>query len=512
MGERDRLGSMGSASILGIDFGTTNTAAVFFDKEGKLRLVPIKEKNFILPSVVWFRAADKVVVGNAARMQAIDDPKHTLFGVKRFLGRRYNSEFVARNKERFAFSLIEGSDSYAAVEIYGQILPLVEVIQHVLQQIVEHANHTAGETFTECVLTVPAHASIRQREATRRAAEKIGLKVRAMINEPTAAALYYANLRNPEQTVLVFDLGGGTFDATLMSVKNRQVNVLATGGDAFLGGSDFDEAIVAELVAEFQRQHGLDLRENKVVMQRLLFAAEAAKIVLSKQEATQVRIPVVAQGKDGRFIDFQYELTRAQLERLVTPLIERTVGACEDLLERAGMTADQVDELVLVGGQTRMPAIRARFSHFKRSSSEKDVHPDLAVAIGAAVLGRNLARGTSGLSDVVPMPISVMMPGGRTHEVIAPNTPVPCSKRVSIRDLPAWNAPIPLVVLESVDRTSVDREALGTVSVPPEWRKGQLKGDPQLELSMGQDFVLSARLVSSSGESFAAPIVEMKGR
>ncbi len=314
-----------TAPILGIDFGTTNTAASFFDRAGKLRLVPVKEKVFTLPSVVWYRAADKAVVGHAARMQIIDDAKHTLYGVKRFLGRRYQSEFVTQNKDRFAFPLIEGADGYCATEIYGQILTLVDVVHQVIRQIVDHANHVAGEPFTECVVTVPAHATIRQREATRKAAEKAGLKVRAMINEPTAAALYYANLRNPEQLVLIFDLGGGTFDATLMAVKNRTVQVLATGGDAFLGGSNFDQAIIQTLVDDFQRKHGLDLRENTVVMQRLVFAAESAKIALSRQPSAQIRVPVVAQ-KDGKFLDFEYTLDREMLERMVSPLIERSAG------------------------------------------------------------------------------------------------------------------------------------------------------------------------------------------
>ncbi len=494
-------------SILGIDFGTTNTAAAFFDKAGKLRLVPVKEKVFILPSAVWFRAADKAVVGHAARMQIIDDPRHTLFGVKRFLGRRFQSGFVSQNKDRFAYKLIEGMDGYAAVEIYGQIIPLAEVVQSVIRQILDHANHTAGEPFTECVITVPAHATIRMREATRKAAEQAGLKVRAMINEPTAAALYYANLRSPEQTVMVFDLGGGTFDATLMAIRNRKVQVLATGGDAFLGGADFDEAIVNALTSQFERTHGINLRTNTVVMQRLVFAAEAVKIALSTQPTAKLRVPCVAE-KEGTFIDLDFQLTREGLEQIVEPLIERAAGACEDLLQRAGMTVEQVDELVLVGGQTRMPAIRRRFAHYKRFSNETDVHPDLAVAIGAAVLGRNLARGITGLQDVVPIPVSAMFPGGRVVEVIPANSTVPTSKRVSIGELPAWDAPIPIVLLEALDRTSIDREALGMVAIPPDWRKEQLKGTPQLELTMGQDFVLTAKLVSSTGETIAAPISE----
>nr|BDT36314.1 Hsp70 family protein [Myxococcus sp. MH1] len=498
---------MSTAPILGIDFGTTNTSAAFFDKAGKLRLVPVTDKSFTLPSVVWFHAADKAIVGHAARRQIIDDPRHTVFGAKRFLGRRYQSEYVTQHKDKYAFELVEAPDGYTAVTMYGKQTSLTDVTHLVIKQILTLATHTAGEPFKECVLTVPAHASIRQREAVRQAAEMCGLNVRAIINEPTAAALYYANLRNPEQTVMVFDLGGGTFDATLLAVQNRVVKVLATGGDAFLGGANFDERIVELLVADFQRQHGLDLRGNQVVMQRLVFAAESAKMALSTRESTVLRVPCIAQ-KDGGFIDFDYTLTRKQLEEMVFQLIERTASACDDVLERARLKAEHIDELVLVGGQTRMPVIRQRFSHFKRLSSDKEVNPELGVAVGAAILGRNLARGITGLSDVVPMPIGIMVPGGAQHEVIPANTPVPATKSVTL-ELPLIPGPISVALFESLDTTTVDRELLGTVRIDLDWRTTH-KGPTTLELRMGQDFVLAAALVSPQGTRHPLPITDLR--
>lgn len=488
-----------SKPILGIDFGTTNTAGAWFDGNGKLRLVPVAEKSFLLPSVVWFHSAEKALVGQPARTQIIEDPRHTVFGSKRFLGRRFQSEYVDRNKDRFAFDLVEGPDGYCSVLMYGHVKPLAEVAHLVIAQLVAAASRAAGEPFAECVLTVPAHASFRQRNAIRQAAQRAGLEVRAIVNEPTAAALYYANLRNPEQTVLIFDLGGGTFDATLMSVVNRLVKVLATGGDAFLGGGNFDDRLAEHLVEEFERDRGVDLRGSKTVMQRLSFAAESAKIALSTQERTRIRVPCIAQ-KDGAFVDLDYELSRQELEEACFQLIERTASACEDVLARAKLRADQVDELVFVGGQTRMPAIRNRFGHFKRFSSEKDVHPELGVAIGAAILGRNLARGISGLVDVVPMPVSVMLPGGNTYEVIPKNTPVPCTKSVVLEGMPLWQAPVPVAIFESLDSTAVDREIFGTVLVGPEWRVGQV-GTPSLQLELGQDFALKARIVSPGGQN-----------
>ena len=497
-----------SRPILGIDFGTTNTTAAYFDPDGRLRLVRVTDKSHVMPSVVWYHAADKSLVGHGARTQIIDDPRHTVFEAKRFLGRRFQSEFVIKNRERFAFDLVEGDDGYCAVLTYDRVTSLVETAHLVVQQMLTLANHQAGEPFHECVITMPAHATFRQREAMRRAAEKAGLAVRAIVNEPTAAALYYANLRNPQQTVLIFDLGGGTFDATLMSVENRVVKVLATGGDSFLGGANFDALIAERLVADFQERHGINLRENRLVMQRLLFAAESAKIALSSVEERHIRIPCVAQ-KDGRFVDLEHTLTREAMDELCFQLVERTAAACDDVLTRAGMKAEEIDELVLVGGQTRMPAIRSRFTQFKRYSSEKDVHPELGVAIGAAILGRNLARGVSGLADVVPMPISVMVPGGGTHEVISANAQVPCTKSVTLEGLPPWQAPVPIAIFESLDTTSIEREIFGTVHVPVEWRVGA-GGSPSLQLELGQDFTLKARLLAPDGRVAPATIVEMR--
>ncbi len=496
--------------ILGIDFGTTNTSAAWFDHRGKLRLVPVAEKSFMLPSVVWFPSADKWLVGQGARSQIIDDPKHTVFGAKRFVGRRFNSEFVARHKDRFAFDIVEGPDGYCAVLIYGQAVPFTRVAELVIQDIVARANRAAGEPFGECVLTVPAHATVRQRQAVRVAAERAGLTVRAIVNEPTAAALYYANLKAPRQRVLVFDLGGGTLDATLMSVDHRVVHVLGTGGDAFLGGANFDEAVAEHFVEQFERQHGISVRHKRAVMQRLVFAAENTKIFLSHATRAELRVPVIAQRPDGSFLDFRYTITRPELERIVAPLVERCVGACDEVLERGGLGPGQIEELVLVGGQTRMPALRARLGRFPHVSSDKDLNPELAVAVGAAILGRNLAFSRDkGLKDVVPMPISVMLPGGRTQICIDANTPVPCSGEVSLEALPKWEAPVPLVIFQSVDQTAVEREIYGTVHVGSEWRTGKTIAT-SLALDVGQDFSLKARLLAPGGMQHSLQIVDQR--
>lgn len=496
--------------VLGIDFGTTNTSAAWFDAAGKLRVVPVTDKSFVLPSVVWFPAADKSMVGHGARTQIIDDPKHTVFGSKRFLGRRFQSEFVAKHKDRFAFDVVAGADGYCAVLIYGQLISLTHVAQLVIADIVARANRAARVHFKDAVLTVPAHATVRQREAVRRAAEAAGLTVLALVNEPTAAALYYANLKLPQERILIFDLGGGTFDATLMQVQKGVARVLATGGDAFLGGANFDERIVEHFVETFEKEQKLGIRANRTVMQRLAFAAETTKMTLSRAESAPLRVPVVAQRDDGQFVDFNYTLTRPKLEALVEPLVERCVGACEEVMAHAKVTADQVDELVLVGGMTRMPAIRRRLHGFKKVSGEKEVHPELGVCIGAALLGRDLKRpGGARLKDVVPMPISIMLPGGRTYEVIEANAPVPLSRAVTLEALPLWDAPVPVLVFESIHRTSTDREPIGTLHIGPEWRLSKAVA-PQLVLEMDASFQLKARLVAPGGMNTSLQLVDAR--
>jgi molecular chaperone DnaK len=293
-------------------------------------------------------------------------------------------------------------------------------------------------------------------------------------------------------------------------VQNRIAKVLATGGDAFLGGGNFDEAIVEHFAQQFEQQTGISVRQNKTVMQRLVFAAEHTKIALSKLESAPLRVPAIAVRPSGEFVDFNYTLTRTKLNELVFQLVERCAAACDDVLERAHFTPDQVDELVMVGGQTRMPAIRERMKYFKKFAAEKDVHPELGVAVGAAILGRNLAKASrTGLMDVVPMPISVMLPGGRTVEAIAANTPVPAKRVLALEGLPPWSAPVPLVLFESLDQTSTDRELIGTVHIGPEWRTGKDVA-ASLELEMGQDFQLKARVVAPGGMQTTLQIVEAR--
>ncbi|MFH1807923.1 MAG: Hsp70 family protein [Pseudomonadota bacterium] len=493
--------------VLGIDFGTTNTSAAWIDHKRTLRVVPVSERSAVLPTVVWFRARDKHVVGSNARTQLIDDPTHTIHGFKRFLGRSLKSSFVQRHRERFLYPLVPDELGLCAVEIYGQVVHLREVATLVLRRIAELAQAAAGAPFEDCVLTVPAHYGYTQRRELARAASDAGLRVRALVNEPTAAALFAAKKRGIEQTLLIYDLGGGTFDVSVVAVRGALASVLATGGDAFLGGADFDEQIGRRLIERFEVARGLDVQSNKVVMQRVFLAAEAAKIALSTQEETTLRVPFVCSGADGQFVDFEYTLIRDALETLTSNLIERTLGACDEALKHAGMTRDDVDELVFVGGQTRMLPLKRRLSAAFKNDPTKAINPELAVAVGAAILGHSmdLPAGPD-LVDVVSIPIGVVLPGGAMHEVIPRNTGVPCRRGTSVSPPVARGQDLVMGLIQAVELHSVERELVGLLRVPADWLQ-QNPGPLQLELVVEQDFSLKASVARSERRRLDLPIL-----
>jgi molecular chaperone DnaK len=490
--------------VLGLDFGTTNTAAAWWDGRGKLHTVPVRENVFTLPSVVCFHGTGNVLVGDPARQLMGDVPLSTLYGVKRLMGRRFLSDYVGRHRGRFPFKLVEGPGGLAAAEIRGQVVPLDEVAGHVIARIVELANIDAGAELEECVVAVPAHFTHRQRAVIREAVGRAGLRVRAMVNEPTAAALYHARVHGSDaETVLVYDLGGGTFDTTLLRVRRGLAEVLATGGEAFLGGSDFDHRVIDQLMSRFEHDNGIDLRSDLMVQQRLLFAAEVAKIALSDELTTRIRVPCVTVHED-RFIDLDFEMTRDHLERVCAPLIERTIGITLQVIGHAGLQADQIDEVVLVGGQTKMPAIARRLREVLKikvpptdgeTSFAEKVDADLGVAIGAATFG----YGMNVLVDVNAIPVGVMLPGQGPHEAIPQNTALPCVKRMNLTR-PTAGSPLPMVVYESVDATSIDRDVLGRLMVDAAWLEAN-PGDLSLEVRMSADFELAFTVHAKDGGS-----------
>jgi len=477
--------------VLGIDFGTTNTAAAWVDANGTMQIVPVREDANVLPSVVAFKRGAQPLVGHAARELIVDDPANTIHGVKRFLGRRFLSDFVGRNRARYVFKLVEGSDGMTAVEIGGEVIPLEDVAFHILARIVELAHIAAGTQFEECVISVPANYTFRQRQVIRRVAERL-LSVKAMINEPTAAALFFAKGAGVEERVLVYDLGGGTFDATLLKLHEGLVEVLATGGDAFLGGMDFDLRIVESLLERFENDRGVALHNDVVVTQRIQFAAERAKIALSTDEQTNIRVPCVAMQGDS-FLDLQSALNRRELETLSAPLVERTIGICEQILARAGMKPADLSETVLVGGMTRMPALRDRLSQVFPVNARRRIDPDVAVAVGAALHGNGAQR----LVDVISVPIGVMIPGAAPEEAVRQSTPLPAVRRVKV-GRPPEGRPLNMIFFEAVDMTSIDRDILGNVQVPADWLASN-HGDLALEVRMSASFELSIFVHATEG-------------
>jgi len=502
-------------SVLGIDLGTSNTSAAWMDARARLSVVQVQGVDNLMPSVVWQGADGRVLVGQDARQKMIEDPANTIYGLKRFLGRLFRSEFVGRHRDVLPFKLVEDEEGLCGVELHGKVRRLQDLASDLLRHIVGLANIQAGAAFTDAVLTVPAHYGYRQRQAMRAAAQTVGLNVRALVNEPTAAALAYMKQKDAGQRVLVFDLGGGTFDATLIAIEGHIVRVLATGGDAFLGGADFDDRIAQALAERFERENGVALRQDRLVMRRLGFASEMAKIILSSEEETRVRV-VFAAIKGSRALDLEYVLRRDAMETMIAPLIERALGACEDLIRKANMKASDVNEVLMVGGQTRTPALRRRLLNVYRSNPNNTLHPELCVCAGAAMLGRGLTMPAgAGLMDAVSMPIWMALPGGNSQVLFPANTAVPHQVRVKIAERPATpGAPLVLALYEALDATSVEREIVGTIRVDPGWLAHN-PGAFHIEARLMESFALEVAAVPQSGPAeplrLEAPLVHRTG-
>ena len=500
---------MSKPPVLGIDLGTTNTAAAWVDERGLLQLVPVAEGPagltlYTLPSVVHLPLTGQPVVGRPAVEHLADAPERTYFSLKRFIGRRFNSSFVAGIKDRFPFPLLEGADGMVWSRVDGQDVSLAAISRHIIMRMVELANAAAGFSFEEAVITVPAHFTHRQRRVIRDVGQQV-LEVRQVINEPTAAAVAYAHAlgRSFDFTeLLVYDLGGGTFDTTLMRTNQALVEVLATGGDAFLGGADFDGRVVDMLTDHLKNRHQVDVTGDKVVMQRLTLAAERAKIELSASPHSDVRVPVIAARDDGGFVDLNVRLMREDLERACAPLIERTLGICEDLMRSS--ESGELDAFVFVGGQTKMPAIRQRLSQ-RFEEIDQVVDPEIAVAAGAAWIG----SGVRALLDVVSVPLSVVVGGTAPVEALPRHTPVPTTRRIPVRVRPHPGQPLVVAAYQSLDVASVERDLLGVALVDDAWLTDN-DGDLVLEVRMTASFELKLILHSRRGARLPLELKEPK--
>jgi molecular chaperone DnaK len=416
--------------IIGIDLGTTNSCVAVMEG-GKPKVIENAEGDRTTPSVVAFAKDDEVLVGQPAKRQAVTNPSNTLYAVKRLIGRKYNEDVVQKDRDLVPYKIVKASNGDAWVHAGGKDMAPPEVSARVLMKMKKTAEDYLGEAVTEAVITVPAYFNDSQRQATKDAGKIAGLNVKRIINEPTAAALAYGlDKKGGERKIAVYDLGGGTFDISIIEIAEvdgeHQFEVLATNGDTFLGGEDFDMRVIDYLVAEFKKDQGVDLKNDPLALQRLREAGERAKIELSSTQQTEINLPYITADATGPK-HLAIKLTRAKLESLVEDLVSRTIGPCRTALDDAGLKVSDVQEVILVGGQTRMPKVQEVVSEFFGREPRKDVNPDEAVAIGAAIQGGVLSGEVKDvlLLDVTPLSLGIETLGGVMTKLIEKNTTIP---------------------------------------------------------------------------------------
>ena len=452
--------------IVGIDLGTTNTLVASV-KNRVPRIVPTDKGTLILPSVVSLSPRGDLVVGGVARDQIVTNPRNTIYGAKRLIGRKFDSRVVQALKSYYSYEIVAGEDGDAAVSLGGRVYSLPEISAMVLGQVKTIAEQFLQGPISEAVITVPAYYTDNQRQAVKHAGQIAGLNVKRIVNEPTAAALAYGFNRGLDQRILVYDLGGGTFDVSVLEVKNNTFEVVATGGDTFLGGIDFDNRIIDFVVETFLKENKVDLTKSPIAMQRVKNASEAAKIDLSLMQNVTIELPYVEERK-GKPVDLKVPLSRDQLNSLTRDLVDRTFEICDDVLTEKGITRSSIDEVILVGGQSRMPLVQARIQEHFGKPARKGVHPDECVALGAALLGESMDSPDSvTLLDAVSMPIGYGLPTGRFRKIIEKNHRVPMVK--SFRVPPPQKPGSPFIEIDIFQGDSefiVDNEYLGTVKLP----------------------------------------------
>ena len=476
--------------IIGIDLGTTNSCVAVMEGDTP-KVIENSEGDRTTPSVVAFIKDDEVMVGQSAKRQSVTNPENTLFAVKRLIGRRFEDEVVKRDMDMVSYKIVSADNGDAWVEGLGKPMAPPEISARVLMKMKKTAEDYLGEEVTEAVVTVPAYFNDSQRQATKDAGKIAGLDVKRIINEPTAAALAYGmDKKRGDKKIVVYDLGGGTFDVSIIEIAEvdgeHQFEVLATNGDTFLGGEDFDLRLIDFFVEEFKKDSGFDLKSDPLALQRLKEAAEKAKIELSSTEQTEVNLPYITADASGPK-HFVQKITRAKLESLVEDLVDRSISPLETALKDAKLSKDKIDDILLVGGQTRMPLVQKKVQDFFGKEPRKDLNPDEAVAVGAAIQGSVLSGDTQDvlLLDVTPLTLGIETLGGVATPLIEKNTTIPTQKSQVFSTAEDNQTAVTVHVIQGERKQAAQNISLGQFNltdIPPAAR-----GMPQIEVSFDLD-------------------------